>query len=51
VLTEPPPAQLTVNGDGHSSIKGKIRATQVAPGSTVPFEIKLNVYDCATGQH
>ncbi len=51
VLTQPPPAQLSVNGDGHSSIKGKIRATQVAPGSTVPFEIKLNVFDCATGQH
>lgn len=51
VLTQPPPAQLTLNGDGHSSIKGKIRATQVAPGSTVPFEIKMNIFDCATGHH
>jgi hypothetical protein len=51
VLTQPPAAQLSVNGDGHSSIRGKIRATQVAPGSAVPFEIKLNVFDCATGQH
>ena len=51
VLTQPPPTALTLTGSGHSSVKGKIRATQVAPGSTVPFEIKLNVYDCASGQH
>jgi hypothetical protein len=51
VLTQPPSAQLTVNGDGHSTINGKIRAIQVAPGSAVPFVIKLNIFDCATGQH
>jgi hypothetical protein len=51
VLTQPPPAQFSVNGDGHASIQGKIRATQVAPGTAVPFAIRLSVFDCATGHH
>ncbi|HTK94685.1 MAG TPA: hypothetical protein VL382_03535 [Terriglobales bacterium] len=51
VLTSPAGQQLTVNGDGHATVKGKIRATQVAPGSAVPFGITLHVLDCATGQH
>jgi len=52
VLVQPPPAQLDVNGDGHASVKGKIRATQVAPGSAAPFAIRLHISDCreaATG--
>ena len=46
VLAQPPPPQLDVNGDGHASVKGKIRATQVAPGSATPFSIKLHISDC-----
>lgn len=51
VLTSPALQQLEVNGDGHATVSGKVRATQVAPGSTVPFGIKLHVLDCATGHH
>ena len=51
VLAQPPPPQMQLNGDGNTTIQGKIRATQVAPGSAVPFAIKLNVFDCATGHH
>jgi hypothetical protein len=50
-LTQPPPNQLAVNGDGNATVSGKIRATQVAPGSAVPFGIKMNVTDCSTGHH
>lgn len=50
VLTQPPPAQLQVQGDGRATVKGKIRATQVAPGSAIPFGITLHVTECgATG--
>jgi len=47
VLTQPPPAQLQVRDDGRATVKGKIRATQVAPGSAVPFGITLRVNECA----
>jgi hypothetical protein len=50
-LTSSPSQTLTVNGDGHATVSGKIRATQVAPGSAVPFAIRMNVHDCATGHH
>jgi len=46
VLTQAPPAGLTITGNGTSTVQGKIRATPVAPGSTVPFGITLNVHSC-----
>jgi hypothetical protein len=29
---------------------GKIRATPVAPGSTVPFDLKPDIHVCGPGQ-
>jgi hypothetical protein len=46
VLTKPPAHKFTLNGDGRGRISGKIRATHVAPGSTVPFVISPHFSEC-----
>lgn len=46
VLTKPPEQKVTVNGDGRARVSGKIRATHVAPGSTIPFVIHPTFSEC-----
>jgi hypothetical protein len=46
VLTQPPAHKVTLNGDGRARVSGKIRATHVAPGSTIPFVIHPNFSEC-----
>lgn len=45
VLTKPPANKVKLNGDGRARISGKIRATHVAPGSTIPFVISVHFFD------
>ena len=46
MLVQPPPEIIAVNASGVGRFRGKIRATQVAPGSTVPFDINPTITDC-----
>lgn len=46
VLTKPPAHEVTLNGDGRARVSGKIRATHVAPGSTIPFVIHPKFSEC-----
>lgn len=46
VLTKHPAHRFQLNGDGRARISGKIRATHVAPGSTVPFDIHAQFLEC-----
>ena len=46
MLVQPPPEIIVVDANGVGRFKGKIRATQVAPGSTVPFDINPTITNC-----
>ena len=46
VLVQAPPPQVPLDANGIGHFSGKIRATQVAPGSTVPFDILPAIQDC-----
>ena len=46
VLTKPPAHKVTLNGDGRARVSGKIRATHVAPGSTIPFVVSPHFAEC-----
>ncbi len=45
-MVQAPPAQVPVDASGRGKITGKIRATQVMAGSTVPFNIETNFHAC-----
>ncbi|HYX67615.1 MAG TPA: hypothetical protein VE825_00660 [Terriglobales bacterium] len=49
VLVQAPPAIIAIDASGMGHFGGKIRATQVAPGSTVPFDIKPDITECGGG--
>jgi hypothetical protein len=48
-LVQPPPEIIAVDASGIGHFSGKIRATQVAPGTAVPFVIQLSVSQCGSG--
>jgi hypothetical protein len=49
MLVQAPPQIIAVNASGVGKFSGKIRATQVAPGSTIPFDIVPHIHDCSPG--
>jgi hypothetical protein len=46
-MVKSPPTQVPVDASGHGKFGGKIRATQVAPGSSVPFDINPRFHSCS----
>src|SRR5205085_8060442 len=46
VMVQAPPAQVPLDLSGRGKFAGKIRATQVTPGSAIPFDIKTNFHSC-----
>jgi hypothetical protein len=48
-IVQQPAEVIPVDSAGLGKFSGKIRATQVVPGSTVPFELTPNIHVC--GQH
>jgi hypothetical protein len=46
VLTQAPAQFIPVNADGLGKFSGKIRATQVTPGATVPFDLTPHIRVC-----
>jgi hypothetical protein len=46
VLTQAPAQVIPVNADGLGKFSGKIRATQVTPGATVPFDLTPHIRVC-----
>lgn len=48
VLTKPPAHRFKLDGAGRARVSGKIQATHVAPGSTIPFVIHPDFFDCGT---
>jgi hypothetical protein len=48
-IIQQPPETIPVDSAGLGRFGGKIRATQVVPGSAVPFELTPNIHAC--GQH
>jgi hypothetical protein len=49
VLTQAPAQVIPVNADGLGKFSGKIRATQVTPGATVPFDLTPHIHVCGKG--
>lgn len=49
MLVQAPPPQIAVDANGVGHFGGKIRATQVAPRSAVPFDIIPTIRDCNPG--
>lgn len=49
VLTKPPAHKVKLDGDGRARLSGKIRATHVAPGATIPFVIHPVFSECGKG--
>lgn len=47
VMVQPPPEIIVVDANGMGRFSGRIRATQVAPGSVVPFELTPNIHVCS----
>jgi hypothetical protein len=45
-MVQAPPTQVPVDASGHGKFGGKIRATQIAPGSSVPFDISAKFHSC-----
>jgi hypothetical protein len=45
-IVQSPPTHISIDSSGHGKFGGKIQATPVAPGSTVPFGINTNFYGC-----
>ncbi len=48
VMVQPPPLQVPLDPSGYGKFGGKIRATQVTPGSAIPFDIRTNFHSCKT---
>ncbi|HEY5027596.1 MAG TPA: hypothetical protein VIK39_04245 [Candidatus Angelobacter sp.] len=46
VLTQAPAQVIPINADGLGKFSGKIRATQVTPGATVPFDLTPHIRVC-----
>lgn len=46
VLTKPPARRFKLDGTGRARVSGKIRATHVAPGTTIPFVIHPSFFEC-----
>jgi hypothetical protein len=46
VLVQAPPEIIAVDASGLGRFSGKIRATQVSPGSAVPFDINPTITNC-----
>jgi hypothetical protein len=46
VLTQAPPPEIKLDAGAVGRFAGKIRATQVAPGAVIPFDIKPDITDC-----
>jgi hypothetical protein len=45
-MLQSPPAKVPVDASGHGKFGGKIRATQIAPGSSIPFDINAKFHSC-----
>jgi hypothetical protein len=50
VLVKAPPTVIPVDASGLGKFVGKIRAVQVAPGSTVPFDLSPDIHVCKNNQ-
>jgi hypothetical protein len=50
VLVKAPPAVIPIDASGLGKFGGKIRATPVAPGSTVPFDLSPDIHVCKNNQ-
>jgi len=46
VIVQQPAEVIPIDSAGLGKFSGKIRATQVVPGSTVPFELTPNIHVC-----
>jgi hypothetical protein len=49
VLVQAPPSIIAIDASGMGHFGGKIRATQVAPGAALPFDIKPDITECGGG--
>ncbi|HXZ29177.1 MAG TPA: hypothetical protein VEG08_14380 [Terriglobales bacterium] len=49
VLVQAPPPEIPLDASGVGHFGGKIRATQVAPGAAIPFDIKPDITNCGGG--
>jgi hypothetical protein len=50
VLVQAPPPVIPVDASGMGKFSGKIRAVQVAPGSTVPFDLSPEIHVCKSNE-
>jgi hypothetical protein len=50
VMVKAPPHVIPIDASGLGRFTGKIRATPVAPGATVPFDLKPDIHACGPGQ-
>jgi hypothetical protein len=50
VLVKAPPTVIPIDAGGIGKFGGKIRAVQVAPGSTVPFDLSPDIHVCKNNQ-